>query len=74
MKYRPSKWFLRLVIPVALLAGVVWFGVLPEVEGVAYPVKGEIVFREKEVPLKETGTFRSTAVLPPMARLKQWMD
>ncbi|RYD23006.1 MAG: hypothetical protein EOP88_05935 [Verrucomicrobiaceae bacterium] len=75
MKYRPSKWFLRVVLPVALLAGVLWFGVLPEMEDArALPVKGEIAFREKEVPLKETGTYRSTAVLPPMTRLKQWMD
>jgi hypothetical protein len=74
MKYRPSKWFFRIIIPAALLAGVMWFGVLPEVEDArAVPVRGEIAFREKGEPLKETGTFRGSATLPSMLRLQEWL-
>ncbi|RYD23001.1 MAG: hypothetical protein EOP88_05910 [Verrucomicrobiaceae bacterium] len=74
MKYRPSKWFLRIVIPAALLAAVVWFGVLPEVEDAwAEPVKGEIVFKEKGGPLERTGGYQVKSVLPPMLRLKEWL-
>lgn len=48
MKYRPSPWFLRIVISGVVLSVAFWFGVMPEIrEAAKVPIPGEIVFPDK---------------------------